>query len=138
MVLYLFEESVSVPALQQALDVLAEGQANVLVWILDQINQRHEERLGVGVTAAHVHVLTHVSDVLYKHYTTQGDVLLLKVIGLKLNRRDHGQVKLLTSLHLWLLTGSEQGEERHEDGRSGGGQTDGVRVRQGDSRTEEL
>lgn len=38
--------------------------------ILDQIHQRYEEGLGVGVTAAHVQVLTHVTDVLYKRYGT--------------------------------------------------------------------
>lgn len=74
--LHLFEESVSVPALQQAPDVLAESQSNVLVRILDQINQRREEGLGVGITAAHVQVLTHVTDVLYKHYRTGENVLL--------------------------------------------------------------
>lgn len=73
---YLLEERVSVPALQQTPDALAEGQANVLMWILNQINQRHEEGLGVGVTAVHIHVLTHVTGVLYKRYTTEKKVII--------------------------------------------------------------
>lgn len=66
--MYLFEERVSIPVLQQTPDVLAEGQSNVLMWIFDQINKSHEEGLGVRVTAAHIHVLTHVTDALCKRF----------------------------------------------------------------------